>query len=395
MEALFVHDHIFYRDTKNNFYTSGKLPYEIWTRYLKSFDKLTIAARVKDIDDSHDLSKLNLSSGPNVSFLPLPSISSATGIIKHKRTAKERLFNKISSIDAVIVRLPSELGSLATSISQKLNKPYAVEVVAYAWDALWNYGSLVGKLYAPWANMRVKKQVSRAPFALYVTEKYLQSKYPTHGVTTNVSNVELLPFDTDIILSKRINRIRTTGKVIRVGLIASLSSEYKGIDTAINALKEVKLKTSTDFELHILGDGDKSKWEELAKVQGIQDNIFFDGTLPAGNPVYEWLDSIDIYIHPSKQEGLPRAVIEAMSRGCPIIASSVAGIPELISAENLHSPGDISKLTSLLVEKIGDFDWYEEQANRNIKVSEKYLKPTLDNRRNNFWLEFSKYASQK
>lgn len=43
------------------------------------------------------------------------------------------------------------------------------------------------------------------------------------------------------------------------------------------------------------------------------------------NDVFSWFDDLDIYIHPSKQEGLCRAIIEAMSRACPIIAADAGG----------------------------------------------------------------------
>ena len=62
--------------------------------------------------------------------------------------------------------------------------------------------------------------------------------------------------------------------------------------------------------------------------------------------VFDQLSKIDIYVHPSLQEGLPRAVIEAMSMACPIVASNTAGTPELISNEFIFknkSPKAISK----------------------------------------------------
>src|SRR5699024_9667719 len=103
-------------------------------------------------------------------------------------------------------------------------------------------------------------------------------------------------------------------------------------------------------QFEILGDGDQSSWKLLAKELGIEDNVKFKGVLPGGKPVLSWLESIDVYIQPSFQEGLPRAVIEAMSQGCPVVGSNAGGIPELIQDEYIHDMGDYEELSSLLKE---------------------------------------------
>ena len=46
--------------------------------------------------------------------------------------------------------------------------------------------------------------------------------------------------------------------------------------------------------------------------------------------VFEWLDTIDLYVQPSLTEGMPRAAIEAMSRGCPVVVSDVGGLKNLV-----------------------------------------------------------------
>ncbi|MGW5887048.1 glycosyltransferase [Priestia megaterium] len=397
MKALFVHDHIFYYDDDGNYYTSGKLPYEVWGRYLAVFDHIVIGARVRKITDKDAINKLNISSGNNVSFVPLPSVSSPKAMILNMPKAKVLLQESIEKVDAVIARLPSELGSLAVKVSQNANKPYAVEVVAHAWDAFWNYGSFVGKIHAPFATLKTKRQVANSKYAIYVTSKFLQEKYPSNGFTANASNVELMSFNELEILEKRYKKIAERfdkKSILKIGLIGSLSSKYKGIDTSLLALSRIKGQLPPDFEFHVLGDGDPSHWIDMANQLGLSKNVFFDGTLPGGEPVYNWLDGIDLYIHPSKQEGLPRAVIEAMSRGCPIIASTVAGIPELLDQNNLHKPGDVNHLINLLLEYADNKVWFKEQAKINIRTANEYTKPVLDQRRTLFWEKFASHIDK-
>ncbi|MDR2527009.1 MAG: hypothetical protein LBC92_04000, partial [Rickettsiales bacterium] len=64
MNALFIHDHIFYT-INGNHYSQGGLPSTIWSRYLKHFDSLTVIARGKKAADN---TGLVLSSAENVEF---------------------------------------------------------------------------------------------------------------------------------------------------------------------------------------------------------------------------------------------------------------------------------------------------------------------------------------
>lgn len=63
-----------------------------------------------------------------------------------------------------------------------------------------------------------------------------------------------------------------------------------------------------------------------------------------------FLDTVDIYIQPSKQEGLPRSVVEAMSRGCLCVGSRIAGIPELLSTKYLFNAGNVMQIAKILAD---------------------------------------------
>jgi len=104
------------------------------------------------------------------------------------------------------------------------------------------------------------------------------------------------------------------------------------------------------------------------------------------------LDDVDIYIQPSRQEGLPRALIEAMSRGCPAVGSTAGGIPELLSPECLHQPGDHARLAELVERACVDKPWRDQLIARNFLVSLDYFDSILDPRRDSFWSEVAQLA---
>lgn len=80
------------------------------------------------------------------------------------------------------------------------------------------------------------------------------------------------------------------------------------------------------------------------------------------------MDLIDVYIQPSFQEGLPRATIEAMSRGCIVASSNAGGLDELTLPNFIHTPGDSTKLSSDILEII----------NSNVEEKERYIQHSLD-----------------
>lgn len=390
MKATFFHDvPLFYKEKE--VYSIG-FGYEVWQRYLKVFDYLVVVARYRETRD-FDTSRLKKSSGDNVSFTKVPNFKSMRTLYKYFE-ARKIIEEEVKKADAIIVR-NSTIGDIAVKYAIKYQKPYAYEIVGCPWDALWNYGNIQGKILAPFAYFRTKNIAKNSKFTLYVTENFLQKRYPAKGYSIACSNV-FLPIIEEKVLINRIEKIKKMNldKKIKIGMIGALTSKYKGFDLAIKSTKELNNKYN-NIELHILGGGDASKWKKLAKKEKVSDKVFFDGTLPSGYPVFEWIDNLDIFIQPSKVEGLPRALIEAMSRGCPVVGSKAGGIPELLDERFIHKKGNYKDLTSKIMFLMSNKEIMIEQAKKNFETSKNYSKEVLDEKRTGFWKEFRKYAESE
>ncbi|MDE0994578.1 MAG: glycosyltransferase family 4 protein, partial [Rhodospirillales bacterium] len=180
----------------------------------------------------------------------------------------------------------------------------------------------------------------------------------------------------------------------KIGVIASLGNRYKGIQVALAAMVAV-VQVYPRATLNILGPGDISPWFRMAERLNIVENVVFHGTCSPGEPVLSWLDTMDIYIQPSLQEGLPRALIEAMSRGLPSIATHIAGIPELLTDEDMIEPNNAKALASKLVEKMGSVSWRLESSNRNVQTSLNYEREVLLAKRTDFYTDFARVCNEK
>lgn len=386
-KLLFVHDHQFYQ--KNDSYYSDKLPYRIFGRYLEHFESITIFSRQAiEIDCVEVIPK---SSGQGLDFLSAPNLSNLKNLLLLYNQQYVRLKEIMEEHDALVARLPSEYGLMAIKVAKELNIPYVVEVVGCAWDALWNYGSYKAKSYAPILTLRMKKAVLKAEYVSYVSQSFLQGRYPANirANTVSVSNVELPEVDKNA-LSIRLDNISKDKQKIVFGTIGSMKTKYKGIHNAITVLAKLKVvHPELQFEFRILGDGDLEFYRELANKLDIKNNVIFDGSLPSGEPVFNWLDNIDIYLHPSYQEGVPRALIEAMSRACPALASTTGGIPELIDKSLLFKAGDEGRFYTLISNMIRNKALMKTEAMNNFNKAKNYEKQLLDERRKNFFQLFS------
>jgi glycosyltransferase involved in cell wall biosynthesis len=72
---------------------------------------------------------------------------------------------------------------------------------------------------------------------------------------------------------------------------------------------------------------------------------------------------------PSRTEGLPRALVEAMARGLPAVGTDVGGIPELLDSRCIVRPDDDRALAGALAELLRHADLWEEQSRRNLDVA--------------------------
>ena len=94
------------------------------------------------------------------------------------------------------------------------------------------------------------------------------------------------------------------------------------------------------------------------------------------------MSTLDLYLQPSDTEGLPRALIEAMSVGCPCVGSDAGGIPELIDKESIFSRGCVSELVSAIFRVMATPDVF---AKRNYQKSQQYSLKAITDKRNAFF----------
>ncbi len=379
MQAAFFHDSkLKYDEKTQQYYTSGGLNKQFLTKYLKYFDTVTLITRKEKLKEE-EKEKVATCSDNNIFFHPIENYSMLKWLLgKYNKKIKEEMKQK----DFIIIRVPSFIGIIALHYAIKLNKNYVVEMVGCPWDSLWNYGNIQGKIIAPIMYLLTKYYLRKAKNVIYVSNEFLQKRYPNKHNNIGCSDVNLLYID-EKKLESRISKIenKIEDENYKLGLIGSLNVNFKGHNTAIKALKMLK---NNKIELHFLGAGKKEKWENMAKKYHVENQVFFDGTLPGGEKVYGWMDELDLYLIPSLQEGLPRALVEAMSRACPVIGSNIGGIPELIGKEYIFGKKNAKKLAEMLKSIIYDKKELVKMAKKNFEKSLEFESNKLETKKDKF-----------
>lgn len=384
--VVFVTEARFIKDLKGNIYGDASFSHSLWDRYLQVFDGVFIIARVKT-DVNFEGNPLYLSNSKNVSFIEVPHYIGPLEYLKKRRTVKKVIKDNVDRLAdcKFICRVPGQISDLVISALKRTNKKYALEVVGDP-DDVFAPGTIKHPLRRYFRNKMVrsiKNNIQNASAVLYVTKKTLQNKYPVKNGTysTYASDVKLESSET-IKFSKKWQLKNT----INITSIGSLEQMYKAPDIVLEAINIVNTNNKKiEANLLWLGDGKfKKQMIELAKEKGIEKNVSFIGNVNK-QQVFEHLSNSDIFVLASRTEGLPRAIIEAMSIGIPVIGTKVGGIPELIEDSVLVEKNNAISLANKIKEIATNEDFYNQQAKRNLEEVKNYKEEFLSQRRLEFY----------
>lgn len=382
MTLLLVFDHRFLRRADGTVFSSKNYGYSFFAkRYLRVFDAVTILARVAET--TSDAHAGEPTEGAGVTVASLGDWQGPLGFLRARRRIRRALRRHLSAAEAVMLIAPGVLASLAYRRLVRSGKPYGVEVVGDPYDAM-SRRSMKHPLrpLLRWSATRELRRVcANAAAASYVTRHALQRRYPCPAYSAGVSDVEL---PTTAFVAAPPPRLARDGRrtVITVGTMAQL---YKAQDVLIDAAAAC-VDTGVDLRLVLVGDGrHRPELEARAAALRLRERVEFVGALPAGAQVRNVLDDADLFVLPSHQEGLPRAMVEAMARGVPCIGSTVGGIPELLPEEDLVPPGDAAVLASRIRDVLADPARLVRMSARNLEVARRFREELLHERRIEFY----------
>lgn len=386
MRVCVVLEHRFLRTPDGCVWTLSAFPYSFFRNYLDVFDEVRVVARVRDVAESPPNSRR--SDGLNVSFLAMPYYVGPREYMQRWWALRQQARQILPEHGAIVFRVGSQLAALLEPQLRREQRPYAVEVGTDPYE-----GFAPGCVRHPlrpffrWYFQRQqRRQCRNACAACYVTEFTLQQRYPpaAGAFFIGCSDVEL----PDEAFARAPRTAVPERMGLRVVTVGSLEQLYKGPDVLIDAARQC-LRRGARLDVVFIGDGKhRPELEESARDLGV--HVRFAGQLPSGQSVRDELDRADLFVLPSRSEGLPRALVEAMARGLPCLGSRVGGIPELLAPTDLLPPGDASALAKRLFDVTSHPEQCVQMAKRCWDRAQDFRSDALRGRRRAFLLHVRK-----
>lgn len=152
------------------------------------------------------------------------------------------------------------------------------------------------------------------------------------------------------------DRFRSTAKPKSTRRVVGLAAQFrpeKGHDVLLRAVK-VLVQQGLDVELRLAGDGStRARIQKLAAELGLERQVRFLGHL---DDIPGFLSELDLFVLPSTAfEGLPLCLLEAMSMRIPVVATAVAGTPEIVRdgvTGRLVPPGKVEALANAMANSL-------------------------------------------
>ncbi|MFA0006066.1 glycosyltransferase family 4 protein [Vibrio splendidus] len=287
---------------------------------------------------------------------------------------------KVLKDDALlIINYPSSTGLFLILFAYLFKLPYVVEVAS---DSDQYREKRFGVLVDIASNVLGKICIPKSVGALYVAQ-FLKDKWDCKNglILSNVHIDEVS--SVKVFEDNRYKFIITT-----VGAI----SYRKGIDIIIDELS--KFDSRYSIELNIVGpviDEGLKKTIDSFDADNVKINCL--GILKRDR-IIDLLNCSDIYIQASRSEGLPRSVIEAMSRGLPVISSNLPGLKGIVDEKYQFNLGVKGHLNDILTTVLSDYTILNEMSISSIKVSQSFHIDVTRIKRKEFYSNCRKLISR-
>lgn len=320
-------------------------------------------------DDYQAFRKKINKENPNIQIYPLKHLKREISPL-HDLLAIQELKNLYRKLQVDIVHLNSSkagfLGSLAKNTNTK------IVYTAHGWVFLEPLSPLRKKLYHSIEQYSAKFKDALIVLSdgdRLVAQKELHiSKDKLHTIALGMPNIAFLPKE------QAREKLLTQNSYIDMTklLVLSIANHYptKGLDILIEAIGTLSSEEQKQLQLCIIGDGpERTRLQTDINLLHLENTIFL---IPFLENAATLLKAADLFVLPSRKEGLPYAILEALQAQIPIIATLVGGIPSLLKntpGSLLIAPENPAALQSSLQKFLQNPQGFKDAAKENKKES--------------------------
>lgn len=326
--------------------------YESWMSHRAAVREVVIVARVSDEVSDEGM----LVEGAAVRVAPIPSFRGVLASVLARSRIRRELASIIVDPQSIVgARIPDVLGAEILRRGRRIGATTFAHLVGDI-DLVLRAGTAgtVGRLLAPVAAKSTARTIHSVDGVVSVTVDYLQQKYRPRpdALVVALSDVEIP--DSGIAAAPRDYTTLPVGSPSVLVTAGSQENNHKGHDVLIDAMAELA-RRGVSVRAKIIGGGALNDiLRSRAAGAGVADSVEFIGPLESPADVRNVIESSDLFVLPSRTEGMPRVLLEAMATGIACIGSEVGGIPELLATESMFVPASASALADVVERTLGD-----------------------------------------
>ena len=365
------------------YYAVDRVRSDFYQRYLRVFDTLRLVCRCEEEKELQN-SRVLLTNDSRIEIIPIPFFHGPKEYAREYIKVGCAMRNAVKGCDAAVLRIPSTVALRVGKIVKKTGIPYVCEVVFDAQDGMQGEHGLSRLLWKK-IDKDMRYLCASADGVSCVTENYLQKHYYSKKGDSFTSHYSSLSLPASFYSS---NRKFPTHRPFVIAHTAN-QVQFNGRKGHIELIKAVRLLKDEGREVKVQFAGKDyyggvNKLKDLAKDLGVANEVEFVGFL-SREELDTFLNNADLYVMPTRAEGLPRVIIEAMAKGLPCITTPVSGNPELIDNHFLVPYERIDELAERIEEIITRPEIYEQTSLINFEKSKQYEASLLQLRRDEFY----------
>jgi phosphatidyl-myo-inositol dimannoside synthase len=307
--------------------------------YAAVFDEVRVATR---IDRGTAVDGMHRADGEGVAFVDLANVQGAAWVLAPWRRYCRPLADAIHWADAVCVRVPGVAGWHAARLARRQDKPLMFELLGDPLAAeVGSFSRRVGGRIQFW---RTRQIVRWSCVGSYVSRAHLQRRYPAAAGATTASISSIRLPESAFLPPRAAPASPDRLRLVFVGTLQPVKNHA----TLLQAVALTK-RQGLALSLTLVGDGPlRGAIEAWIVALGLEADVRLTGHLVGRAGIEAELDAADLFVVPSWSEGLPRAAIEAMACGLPVIGSAVPGIRELLPDDLLFDPKRPAEIARLI-----------------------------------------------
>jgi glycosyltransferase involved in cell wall biosynthesis len=372
MRMIYFIDYCFQQTPDGRVWTDTAYSVAFWKPYLTVYDEIVLVCRINYVATASD--QWLLVTGEQVQVRSLTNYKGPITYIHTRGRITREIDEALALSGVVMLRVPSNIARCAVARLNRMNRTYGVDVVGDPWHAMApGVVNVRGRVLFRWLFTRSQRSICDGAAAVTYVASTLPALYPCRQASKCL-------VCSDVRLDS--SWIRATPRVhedfaLRLITVATLSQMYKGIDVLLHSLALCK-NQGIRFHLTIVGTGRlRGYFERLAASLCVKENIEFRGAIPWGPEMMQELDLADIFVLPSLVEVMPRALLEAMARGLPALATRVGAVSHVLANEDIVEAGNARELADRLLDVATSPERMNKMSSRNLTVANLHREDAL------------------